>query len=291
MATGARHKAIPGNVIVVVLAAALLHATWNAMAKGRQGSDPLITATVIAAGAGVVCIAMLCVLGAPAWESMPYVVASGIVHVAYLLLLGLSYRLAEYSAIYPLMRGTAPLLTTAASFIFVGETIGAGPLFGIVLLSTGVLGLGFHSILRGGLNKAGLAVAMANIAVIVAYTLIDGIGARLSGNPGGYVALMMLLTGVLHVSGMLYWRPRAVTDGISQQWMMGLLGGAMVMTSYGVVLWAMTKAPIGAVAALRETSVLFGAAIATLIMGERFSLARVLATVAIFGGLACLRLT
>lgn len=282
---------MPTDVILVVLAAAFLHASWNAMAKGRQGSDPLITATVIATGAAAVCIAMLAVLGMPAWASMPYVVASGIIHVAYLLLLGFSYRLADYSAVYPLMRGTAPLLTTAASFIFIGETIGLGSLVGIVLLSAGVLGLGFHSILRGGLGKAGLAVAAANIAVIVAYTLIDGIGARLSGNPGGYVALMMLLTGVLHVAGMAYWRPRAVWDGLSRQWGMGLVGGAMVMASYGAVLWAMTKAPIGAVAALRETSVLFGAAIATLIIGERFSFTRVVATTAIFGGLACLRLT
>ena len=281
---------MPTDVILVVLAAAFLHASWNAMAKGRQGSDPLISATVIAAGASVVCVAMLLALGLPAWESMPYVVASGIIHVAYLLLLGLSYRLADYSAVYPLMRGTAPLLTTAASFILIGETIGAGPLIGVVLLSAGVLGLGFHSILRGGLDKAGLAVAVANIAVIVAYTLIDGVGARVSGNPGGYVALMMLLTGVLHIAGMLRWRPREVADGIARQWLMGLVGGAMVMASYGAALWAMTKAPIGAVAALRETSVLFGAAIATLIMGERFSFARVIATVAIFGGLACLRL-
>jgi len=282
---------MPTDVILVVLAAAVLHASWNAMAKGQQGSDPLITATVIALGATVVCVVMLVGLGMPAAESLPYVIASGIIHVAYLLLLGFSYRLADYSAVYPLMRGTAPLLTTAASFVFVGETIGTGPLAGIVLLSAGVLGLGLHSILRGGLNGAGLAVAAANIAVIVAYTVIDGIGARLSGNPGGYVALMMLLTGILHVSGMAYWRPQAVWDGVTRQWKMGLLGGAMVMASYGVVLWAMTKAPIGAVAALRETSVLFGAAIATLIMGERFSFARIIATIAIFGGLACLRLT
>jgi drug/metabolite transporter (DMT)-like permease len=279
------------DVLLVVLAAAFLHATWNAMAKGRQGSDPMIGATVIAAGAGVVCLAMLAGFGMPAPASHPYVIASGLIHVLYFLLLGLSYRLADYSAVYPLMRGSAPLLTTAASFVFVGETIGAGPLAGIVLLSSGVLGLGFHAIRRGGLDRTGLLVAAANIVVIVAYTLIDGIGARLSGNPGGYVALMMLLTGVLHVAGVTAWRPRAVLDGLSQRWGFGLLGGAMVMASYGAALWAMTKAPIGAVAALRETSVLFGAAIATLVMGERFSAVRVLATAAIFGGLACLRLT
>jgi drug/metabolite transporter (DMT)-like permease len=279
------------DVILVVLAAAFLHATWNAMAKGRQGSDPLIGATVIAAGAALVCTAMLAVLGLPSPESLPYVVASGIIHVGYFLLLGLSYKLADYSCIYPLMRGSAPLLTTAASFLLIGEAVSAASLAGIVLLSAGVLGLGFHSLRRGGLDRAGIVVAAANILIIVAYTLIDGIGARLSGNPGGYVALMMLLSGALLVPSVAWWRPIDVRSGLANQWLMGILGGAMVMASYGAALWAMTRAPIGAVAALRETSVLFGAAIATVIMGERVSVVRVLATAAIFGGLACLRLT
>lgn len=282
---------MPTDVIAVVLGAAFLHATWNAMTKGRQGSDPLIGATVIAAGAAIAAAAMLAAFGMPQPASYPYVVASGIVHVGYFILLGLSYRLADYSAIYPLMRGTAPLITTGAGMILIGEVVSPATLAGIVLLSLGVLGLGLHSLLRGGLNRGGLLVAGGNIAIIVAYTLVDGIGARLSGNPGGYVALMMLLTGVLFVPLMAVWRPEGVAAGLKNQWVLGLLGGAMVMASYGAALWAMTRAPIGAVAALRETSVLFGAVIATLVMGERFSAARGLATMAIFAGLACMRLT
>ncbi|MEZ5816869.1 MAG: DMT family transporter [Hyphomicrobiaceae bacterium] len=282
---------MPTDVILVVLAAALLHATWNAMAKGRQGSDPLIGATVIAAGASVVSLLMLATMGLPAAASLPYVVCSAIIHVGYFLLLGLSYRLADYSAIYPLMRGSAPLITAAGGFILVGERIGASALFGIALLSGGVLGLGLHSIARGGLSRAGLAVAAANIAIIVAYTLIDGVGVRLSGSAGGYVAAMMLLSGLLLLPAVAFRRPAELAERLSSHWRIGLIGGAMVMASYGAALWAMTKAPIGAVAALRETSVLFGAAIATLFMGERLSAARVVSTVAIFGGLACLRMT
>ena len=278
------------HVIAVVLAAALLHATWNALAKGRQGDDPMIGAVVIAAGAAVVSLGMLAAVGWPGQSSMPYVIASGVIHVGYFLLLGLSYRLADYSAIYPLTRGTAPLITTGLSVALIGERVAPAMLAGVALLSLGVLGLGFQALRRGGLDRRGIAVAAINIAVIVAYTLIDGIGARASGNPIAYVALMMLLTGMLLLPIMLAWRPMEVIGGLASKCPLGLFGGAMVMASYGAALWAMTRAPIGAVAALRETSVLFGTLIAVAFMGERFSPVRALATVAIFAGLAAMRL-
>jgi drug/metabolite transporter (DMT)-like permease len=281
---------MPTDVLIVVLCAALLHATWNAMAKGRQGRDPLVAATVIAAGAGAVSLATVVTLGLPSPASYPYAVASGLIHVGYFLLLGLSYRYADYSAIYPLMRGTAPLLTTAVGFLLIGEQVGLAQLGGILLLSLGVLGLGLQAMLRGGMDRRALTVAAANIAIIVAYTLVDGIGARLSGDPAAYVGLMMLLTGVLLVPAMVLWRPTEVMAMLRESWVVGLLGGTMVMLSYGAALWAMTRAPIGAVAALRETSVLFGAAIAIVFMGEKSSAARAIATVAIFAGLALMRL-
>lgn len=130
------------DVIAVVLVAALLHATWNAMIKGRQTHDPLIGAMVVAAGAAVVSMGVISTVGGPEPASYPYVVASGIIHVGYFLLVGFSYRLADFSAIYPLMRGSAPLITTAAAAWLLEERLGPAALFGIVLLSAGVLGLG-----------------------------------------------------------------------------------------------------------------------------------------------------
>lgn len=277
------------DVFAVVLAAAVLHATWNAMAKGRQGSDPLLGAVVIAAGAALVAVLILGVAGWPAAASLPYVIASGIIHVAYFLLLGLGYRLADYSAVYPLTRGTAPLLTTAGGILLIGEQAGWLLLSGIVLLSSGVLGLSLNALRRGGLDRRGLWVAGANICIIVAYTLIDGIGARLSANPAGYVALMMLLTGLLLAPMAAMLQPRAVAEALRRQWLLGVVGGAFVMASYGAALWAMTYASIGAVAALRETSVLFGTVIAAVFMREQFGPVRVIATAAIVAGLMCIR--
>ena len=277
------------DVILVVLAAAVLHAAWNAMAKGRQGSDPLVGAMVIAAGAAVVSVVLLLVSGLPAPPSYPYAVASGIIHVGYFVLLGLSYRYADYSAVYPLTRGTAPLFTAALGTTFVGEPLSALMLAGVVALGTGVIGMSLHGLLRGGIDRRALAVAAANICVIVAYTLIDGLGVRLSGNPAGYVAAMMLLTGVLLGIVVGACRGHEMREGLRSHWRLGLVGGTMVMASYGAALWAMTRAPIGAVAALRETSVLFGALIAATLMGERFGGARIAATVLIFAGLMGLR--
>lgn len=277
------------DVFFIVLAAAALHATWNAMAKGRQGSDPLAGSVVIAVGAAMAAVPILLLAGMPSSSSMPYVIASGIIHVGYFLLLGLGYRLADYSAVYPLTRGSAPLLTTAGGVLLVGEQVGPVMLAGVVLLSTGVLGLSLDALRRGGIDARGLAVAAANIGIIVAYTLIDGLGARLSGNPAGYVAAMMLVTGALLLPLAAWLRPGSIVLALRTRWAFGLLAGTFVMASYGAALWAMTRAPIGAVAALRETSVLFGTLIATFFLKERFGPSRVLATLAILAGLLCIR--
>lgn len=281
---------IPGEVIVVVLVAALLHASWNAMAKS-DGADPLIGATTIAAGAACVSVVMLWVTGLPAEASYRCVLASGIIHVGYFVLLGLSYRFANYSVVYPLMRGTAPLITTGLGALILGETLMPPVLGGVVLLSLGVLGLGSHALIRGGLDWRGLIVAGGNIVIIVAYTLIDGIGARQSANPAGYVAAMMLLTGLLLIPAIALWKPRELGHALRTQWPTSLIGGTMVMASYGAALWAMTRAPIGAVAALRETSVLFAALIAVTILKEQLYPTRVLAAVVILAGLGCMRIT
>ena len=140
-----------------------------------------------------------------------------------------------------------------------------------------------------GLATASLLAGHIHVAVIVAYTVIDGVGVRLSANPIGYVTSMILLTGILMVVLAAVTKPSEVWRSLSDNWLMPLLGGTLLVASYGAALWAMTRAPIGAVAALRETSVLFGAGIGALFLNERLTLARGLATAAIFMGLACMR--
>jgi len=280
---------MPTHVLLAVLAAAVLHASWNAMLKGRTG-DPLVTSTWIAIGAAVVALPALVVSGVPQSASLPYVAASAIVHVGYFVLVGLAYRAADYSAVYPLVRGGAPLFTVLLGAALLGERPAPLAAIGVCVLCAGVIGLGRDGLRRGGLDRRALACVASLIAVIVGYTLIDGIGARVSGNAAGYVLAMMALNGALMLLTGLWLRGRALLPSVGADWGQALVGGAMVLISYGTALWAMTKAPIGLVGALRETSVLFAALIATFGLGERFGPARWLAAVAIVLGLALIQL-
>jgi drug/metabolite transporter (DMT)-like permease len=281
---------VPAHVLGTVLCAALLHAGWNAIAKGRSGTDPLVGTLVLAMACGVVSFPVLVVAGLPAVESLHFLIASSLVHVVYFILVGLSYRYADYSAVYPLMRGSAPLLTTLGGAALLSEPLTVSLLGGVSLLSAGVLGLGAHAIRGGRLEPRGLAVTLASIVIIVVYTLLDGIGARTSGNPVGYVTAMLTVTAVLLVPVAIWLRPVALVSDLRQHGFIALIGGTMAVLSYGAAVWAMTRAPIGAVAALRETSVLFGAIIAACVLGERFGPGRWLAAVAICGGLMLIRL-
>jgi drug/metabolite transporter (DMT)-like permease len=278
------------TVITVVLAAAALHAGWNAMAKGRGGRDALAGAIAIAIAASALALPLLFIAGLPDASSGSCLIASALTHVAYFLLLGIGYRGSDFSAAYPLIRGTAPPITTALAVLFLGETPSPAVLTGIGLVSGGVLGLSTHALRRGGLAWPSLGAAAGTIAIIVAYTLIDGVGARRSGNSTGYLALMIVLTGILLIPVAAWLRLPALGASLRKQWLANFGGGAMLIVAYGATLWAMTRVAIGAVAALRETSVLFAALIAVLFMGERLSLLRGLCALAIFLGLACMRL-
>ena len=261
---------MPLEVGAAVLFAALLHAGWNAAAKSLGRGDPMITTSAIAAGGATLALPLLLLSGFPAPASHPHVVASGLIHVVYFVLVGPAYRRADYSAVYPITRGSAPLITAALAALVLGEIMSAAAYIGIFLLGAGVLGLGLDALRKGGLDARSMTIAALNILIIVTYTLVDGAGARASGNPAGYVLAMMALTGLMLLPVLLVWMGAGIVRAMAAQWRVGILGGAMVGLSYGIVLWAMTKAPIGMVAALRETSVLFAAAIGALVLQERF---------------------
>jgi drug/metabolite transporter (DMT)-like permease len=281
---------MPVEVVAAVLLAALVHAGWNAVAKSAGARDPLLSTCAIALGGAVVSLPLLLLTGLPAPASHPHVLASGVVHVAYFILVGLAYRTADYSAIYPLTRGSAPLMTALLAATLLGETLPPLGWLGIALLSAGILGLGANAMLKGSIDARALIIAALNIGVIVAYTLLDGAGTRLSGNPAAYVLTMMALTGLFLLPIMLAWLGRDAIRSMLPHWCIALIGGAMVSLSYGIALWAMTKAPIGLVAALRETSVLFACVIATVVLGERFGLVRWLSAGLIVAGMVAMRI-
>ena len=276
-------------VFLAVLFAAACHAGWNALIK--IGLEPLPTTTLIALGSAVVGIIVLPFVGMPAPAAWPWIAASAIIHLGYFAALIESYRSGDLGHVYPIARGAAPLMTAVASLAFVGENLRLGSWLGIAALAAGVLLLSA----RGGrdlthLDRRAVGYALVTALTICAYSVVDGVGARASHNPQSYVLWLLIGSALLLVPYAL-WRDRAgVQTAMRRFWLRGLAGGALQTLSYGIALWAMTLAPIAIVATLRETSVLFGAVIAVIVLKEPLRLTRVGAALLILCGLVLLRL-
>ena len=198
-------------------------------------------------------------------------VASVLIHVAYYGFLVLAYRGGDLSLVYPIMRGTAPAFTALLAAVVLSERPSWGGWAGVFLVSGGVLLLAADSPRSKGVRLAPVVFALLNAGVIVGYTLVDGVGARLSGNAFSYTGWMLLLAGVLFFVISIAFRGRQVTGHILPQWKKGTLGGVCTFASYSLALWAMTQAPIAPVAALRETSIIFSAILAVLFLKENIS--------------------
>ena len=277
-------------VFAAVLFAAACHAAWNAAIK--RGLDPLATTVVISVGAALVAAAMLPLVGLPAAASWPWCAASVLIHLFYFAALIESYRAGDLGQVYPIARGSAPLMTAAATTVFVGERLGILCWFGIILLVAGVLLLS----LRGGrdlarLDRKAVGFALFTAVTICAYSVVDGVGARLAGSANAYTVALFVGIAPVMVIYALARRGAAATLAIGRHWGLGLAGGTLQLGSYGIAIWAMTVAPIAIVAALRETSVLFGAAIAVVFLKEPLRAGRVAAALMIVGGLTLIRLS
>jgi drug/metabolite transporter (DMT)-like permease len=270
------------TVILLVLFGALLHATWNAIIKA--GTDKSLDASLISAGGAVTALPFLALLPLPNAAAWPYIGASAILQFMYFQLVAAAYRAGDIGLVYPLMRGCAPLLIAATSGFILNESLSGGTLVGTVTICAGILTLAFEA--PKGSGRA-IRLALANACVIATYTYVDGIGARISGNPVSYTLWMSLLPPVLLLSWAISRRGAyAVAIHVQANWWRGLIGGAGSIASYGLALWAMTKAPVATVAALRETSILFALIISVVVLKEKASRWRYLAGAIIaLGGL------
>jgi len=278
---------IPLGVTLAVLAAGLLHALWNALLKSASG-EPMLDTALIVAGATIVCAPLVLLIALPAREAWPFAVASMLVHFAYYVTLAGAYRRGDLSFAYPLMRGVAPLIVTLAGAAVLGEHLRPNAFAGIALISAGIILIAWFA---SGRHTAGaIGWAFANAAIIACYTLIDGAGARAAGNPWSYAFWLMFLEGIPFV-GWILWRRRGEARAyLVRRWRRGVLGGAASVAAYAIALWAMTRAPVAVVAALREVSVVFAAIIGTVFLGERFGWRRLVGAAGVAAGVAALRL-
>jgi drug/metabolite transporter (DMT)-like permease len=276
-------------VFAAVLFAAACHAGWNAAIK--SGSDTLSTTALIAIGAGIVGVALLPFVGVPLAAAWSWVAASIIIHLFYFIGLSEGYRVGDLGQVYPLARGTAPLMTATLSVPLVGEALGPLGWGGIFALASGVLLLsarGGHALARFDARVTGFALFTA--ITICAYSFVDGIGARLAGSAGAYTACLFIGNGVVLAAYAVARLRGKVFVAMAPYWATGLAGGGLQFVSYGIAIWAMTVAPIAIVAALRETSVLFGAVLAVVFLKEPLRAIRIAAAVMVMSGLLMIRL-
>jgi len=272
----------------LVLLGAALHATWNVIIKA--GSDKLLDTILVTCGSASIAALALPFAPLPEKASWPYLAASVAIHFAYFTLVALAYRTGELSYAYPIMRGSAPPLTAVVAAVTVREPLSFGAWLGIALISAGILALTGDSWRSGRFPFAPAAFGLLNAVVIVAYTLVDGIGVRLSGHAWSYILWLFLLIPIPLLALVLLSRPRAFATQLCTRWRPGFLGGVCTTAAYGVALWAMTVAPIALVAALRETSVIFGTVFASLFLKERFGPVRYLAAGAVTAGAVAIML-
>jgi drug/metabolite transporter (DMT)-like permease len=276
-------------VFLAVLFAAACHAGWNALIK--VGLDPLSTTTLISVGSGVVALAFVPLFGGPAAAAWPWLIASVAIHLVYFASLIETYRTGDLGQVYPIARGAAPLMTAIVTTFFIGEKLSVIGWVGIFALVAGVLLLSTH----GGrdlarIDRRAIGFAFFTAMTVCSYSVVDGVGARLSLNPNAYSVWLFVGIAVVMVPYALFRDGRDVIPAMQQYWRRGIAGGALQFLSYGIAIWAMTAAPIAVVATLRETSVLFGAVIAVLVLKEPLRAVRIMAAFLIVCGLILIRL-
>ncbi len=275
------------NLFLAVLLAAFLHASWNVLVKFNL--DRFLALFLLQTLMGLMGLVLLIVFGVPMATALPYALASGILHTGYNLFLARSYRSGDLSVVYPLARGTAPLLTLVASSVFAHDTLAFIAVLGIAVLISGIwlIALGGPKALR--LDRTTMLFAFGTSTFIGCYTMVDGLGGRVSGNASGYTGLVFVLDALGMLAAGLYLRGPSIFVSVRPFWRSGVAGALASGSAYWIVIWAMSIAPIALVAALRETSILFAIGLSARFLKEPLTASRVFGGLLVVAGAMALR--
>lgn len=281
-----------GFLFLSVLVAAMMHATWNTLMKSAP--DKNLETALANFSTSLVAIPFLLIYGLPEPETYIYIFLSLVLHVIYFYTVASAYRYGDLTMAYPIMRGVAPILTLIIGGLLFEEAIHAWMVVGIVLICLGVVLLGFNKSPSTVNHQKTLLFALGNAVIIAAYTLVDGQGARLANQVWSYVGMLLFLNGYVFPA-ILFWQRRSsftrtqTLQYIQARGIHALIGGACVMGSYSIVLWAMTQAPIATVAAVRETSVLFAFIFAVVFLKEPLYPLRIVGMLGVCCGVLLIR--
>ena len=275
------------NIFLIVILAAFLHAIWNAMVKRED--DKYFSLTAIVLGHVPISIVVIFLTPTLSIQSIPYIFASAIFLAGYEWCLLSAYRLEDYTKVYPIARGIAPIFIVILSLLLLNINISGSELIGILVISFGIIILGFQNI-KTFKNYSAIVYAVATGIFISCYSISDGFGGRLSNSPLNYTAWLMILNAVffsilLKIMNM----PRIPLKVLSEGKKIFFIGGTLSYIVYGTIVWAFTQAPVPLVAALRETSIIFALLIGTFFLKEKFTLLKVIATFIIFFGVVLLK--
>jgi len=276
------------HIFMAVLVAAALHAGWNAHIK--SGGDPFLNVAHMSLGACFVSGALLFTVDVPIAAAWPWVIASVVLHAGYRLALIAAYRSGDLGQVYPIARGTAPLMTAAITAYAIGERLSVRGYIGILLLAGGVFLMSLRGGRLGELNRRGVGFALQTSCWTAGYSFVDGYGARVNGSSASYIFWMFFLSALTMVATALVVRGPKELLTVRERWPSVLAAVCMSEAAYFIAVWAMTRAPIALVAALRETSVLFAAVLSVYMLGEPITRWRIAAGVLVVVGVIMMRL-
>ena len=270
-----------------VIGAAVLHAVWNAVMK--SGHDQHLSMTAIVLGHAPIALVMAFIAPLPDPTSWPYLIAGAALHIGYQLFLLTSYRFGDLTQVYPIARGTSPLLVAGVSVVFLGVALSSVEILAILMIAVGVMSLSLVRQKDGLRNSRAAALAFATGCFIAGYSLVDGLGARQAGTALGFYAWLSLINASVFAIIMAVAKPglirRIHIDAVPAL----VIGGGASFIAYALVIWAFTQAPIALVTALRETSIIFALLIGVFFLKERLDLAKVASTVITLSGAILLR--
>lgn len=274
------------GVFLAVLGAAFLHALWNALIK--LGSSKMTSMLILTLVQGVVGLGIALTRPWPEAQVWLWLLASGVFHSSYKLFLGYAYEQGDLSRVYPIARGAAPLVVIVTSTLFLTDQLSSLEYGGVFVLGLGILTMA-HGVFSSGESRRLVPLALGSAMATAGYSLVDGLGARVSGDAVAYVGWLFALDAVFFTPVCLMLRGRSVIRADRKAWVMGSLAAGASYGAYAIAVWAMTVAPIALVAALRETSILFAVLIGWVYFGEKMGVGKALAAGLIITGVALTR--
>jgi drug/metabolite transporter (DMT)-like permease len=276
------------TVFFAVLLAAFLHASWNVLVKSKL--DRFSAVFLLQAVLGVFGLGLMASFGLPPREAWIYAFASGVIHTFYLIFLARAYEAGDFALAYPIARGSAPMFTLVGSLLFASDVISFGELLALLVVIAGLICLALGPNTNIATHRSAVIYALLTALMISCYTLLDGLGARASGNPSQYAGLAFFVFGLfITITAIAVRGPRILAE-VAPHWKSGVGGGTVSAVAYWIIIWCMSQAPIAMVAALRETSVLFGLAMSAYFLKERLTPWRIAGGALIVAGAALLRL-